>query len=415
MLKFLPVLLSLLVLTLAILSGYLYTKLSSTENALSSSEGDKAALTANLDDTRAELLQTAATLATTESALASTEATLASTKRTLTSTESALRGQLSENLDLQGVNQELSDANAALLADKSAIEEANLVLTASLEDTRAELSQTAATLATTESALNAETDRRRTLARELNGLTIMVGTRDSLEEEVGQLREDKLALDDEIAELSAYIAIIPKPRAGDVKCTGSMEPAITCLDRLTFREVTDDLLLEVGSVATWPEDDYLVLHRIIAIAEGPKEVYYLTKGDNNLRDDDVWLPRSSLLEAVVGIEEGVYNDDFRVNLRQNINDLTDKHHTALSPCSSVLFTGGSCVVSDSQKIAIESTEARLEHVICNAYSFPCFPPPPEIPRPGVSWEYAFPPSVFCSPPPGTRIVQTWGTLPLCTT
>lgn len=367
------------------------------------------------------------TLSNVSTELDSTKATLQSTTDTLAQEQAANAALQGQNASLEGNltqaiadNATLAQANAGLAQDKAVVE-------ANLDDALDAVDEWSAAYTEKELVLAAVNDvlaqTRSNLASaesDLADLQVLVGRKDQVEAElmwldgrVDSSTEELEGLEAEIARLQAQVAIIPKPYADEIACTGSMEPAITCLDRVTFREVTDDLDLAVGNVVTWETDDCylasecLALHRIIAIAEGAGGTYYLTKGDNNPLDDDIWLPRSDLVEAVVGIEKGAASTELRRDLRNKISEITRKYHNALQPCSDVFFTGGSCVLSSSADHTVRSYDGDIEYALCQAYRSFCIPYPVRIESLFSRWTYTFERSVLCTPPHGTRVVQTW--------
>ena len=228
------------------------------------------------------------------------------------------------------------------------------------------------------------------------------GTVASLEGTVASLRAEKVSLED-------AIAIIPRPYNQHILCSGSMEPAMTCLDRVALRDVSDDMDLAVGNVVTFESHNCYfgiavcpTIHRIVAIAEGTGGTYYLTKGDNNLGDDDIWLSRADLAEAVVGIEKNAYSAATRIKQRQRVSDLDSKYKEALRPCMSVIRAGGSCVVSPAANHTIQTFNSDIECALGTRF---CFPHPPF--DSSQWWEYTFERSIVCEPPPSTRVMQTW--------
>lgn len=310
-----------------------------------------------------------------------------------------------EQSSLAATREELGQTEAELATSEGA-----------LATTESELAETEDTLATTQEELKSEKAAVATVAHELRSLQALVGSKDQLESDLETLEADVARVQEQIArvreeirELVAQRAIIPKPYKDEVACTGSMEPAITCLDRITFRKV-GDLDLEVGNVVTFEDGDDLILHRIIAIAESPTETYYLTKGDNNLLDDGLWLRRSELVEVVVGIEKGALANSFRTELRDKVNKLYKGYKDALTPCTEAIHAGGSCVVSNAAKYTIEGFEERVDYVICAAYNpnaswycgLPFFYPVSEW-----QWRYTFEPSIQCTPPSGAQVEQVW--------
>jgi hypothetical protein len=89
-----------------------------------------------------------------------------------------------------------------------------------------------------------------------------------------------------------------------VECvSGSMEPGITCLDRLTvagpaFEDIGIGTII-VTPMCFTPDPDTAVVHRVVAI----RGAEYMTMGDNNGYVDDCWIPFDSVYGYVVDVEK----------------------------------------------------------------------------------------------------------------
>ena len=95
-------------------------------------------------------------------------------------------------------------------------------------------------------------------------------------------------------------------RAG-VACSGSMEPAITCLDEVTI--VTDFNPDEVGSgmviMFESPADGAAILHRVLHAKQESGEYFYRTVGDANPVPDDWWVSESMVTGYVSEVHKNV--------------------------------------------------------------------------------------------------------------
>ena len=253
------------------------------------------------------------------------------------------------------------------------------------------------------------------LKSQVERLETQLGTLEAREK---RQQETLTKLREEIAELISQKAIIPKPVKDGVECTGSMEPAITCLDRVSFLEIGPETDLTVGNVVTFPDpdgDDYSILHRIIAISEQSGEIFYLTKGDNAFFTDEEWLHREDLLEVVTAIEKDAFTDDEELKaLREKVNSLTAAYKKAWGlNCASIVYTGGKCTVSEVDNDTIQDYHRLVDCHIDNYYSpFKrlCFG---SLTPPCFSWyesctvyEYTLEPSVLCNPL-GNLVGATW--------
>ena len=95
-----------------------------------------------------------------------------------------------------------------------------------------------------------------------------------------------------------------------VGCTGSMEPALECKQRVIVQEPTDEAL-EVGDIIgfparacpAFPEAGRGVIHRIVQVKEINGEVAYLPKGDANPGPDPCWVRHSEVKYVVFYITD----------------------------------------------------------------------------------------------------------------
>ena len=393
------------------LSVYLYLELGQRSESLDETRSTLAAS----ESTNAALLVEKAGLEDSLEDANAQNVALAQDNAVLGGNIAILEGNLAEALDaVDSWSAAYDESQGALHASRTAYNE--------LENQHTALEDEFGTLNTQHQTLTSEhtelVGRYNYLREELTELRGLVGNKgqlevdiESLEGTVASLRAERAELEGVIVELQDVIAIIPRPFKESILCSGSMEPAMTCLDRVALRDVSDDLDLAVGNVVTFESNDCyfviavcLTIHRIVAIAEGAGGTYYLTKGDDNLLDDDIWLSRADLVEAVVGIEKNAYSDATRIKRRQEVSDIVDKYKAALSPCMSVIRPGGVCVVSPAANQTIQTFNSDIEHALCTGLCFPNIHPPFD---PSQWWEYTFERSIVCTPPPSTRVVQTW--------
>lgn len=98
---------------------------------------------------------------------------------------------------------------------------------------------------------------------------------------------------------------------GDILCTGSMDPTITCLDSVYVITNPTVESINLGSVIFFDtagtECSFLIktiLHRVIAMKYGEKGIEYRTKGDHNTTPDECWIPFENVWGIVVKVEKG---------------------------------------------------------------------------------------------------------------
>ena len=115
-----------------------------------------------------------------------------------------------------------------------------------------------------------------------------------------------------------------------VACTGSMEPAITCLDEITLLTSFRPEDIQVGAVVALRSsrgDAPGVLHRVIQVVQRDGAYYYWTRGDNVDRPDE--LASEDRIGAVV-VE--VHKDARLENgmMRKAVNAATEAYKAALA-------------------------------------------------------------------------------------
>ncbi|HHY91590.1 MAG TPA: signal peptidase I [Clostridiales bacterium] len=70
--------------------------------------------------------------------------------------------------------------------------------------------------------------------------------------------------------------------------TGSMEPVIKAGDIVLIKRIADEEL-KIGEIIQFRRNGVSVCHRIVAVAEEEKQKRYITKGDNNTKEDSEWV------------------------------------------------------------------------------------------------------------------------------
>ena len=133
-------------------------------------------------------------------------------------------------------------------------------------------------------------------------------------EEASQRKVDELEI--EIKELQEQRRpLILSPGAvssGGFLCTGSMYPAITCLDRGAWLEEFNPEDIVVGATISfspncWEEepDDISTAHRVKEIKVEDGIYYFWPRGDANRADDGCWVHQDNVEGYLIGIEKDV--------------------------------------------------------------------------------------------------------------
>ena len=100
-------------------------------------------------------------------------------------------------------------------------------------------------------------------------------------------------------------------------CTGSMEPAITCLDLMLSQPSPAADMVKVGSIIRVASCDRRFTHRVVEIRETGGQRYYRTQGDASAAHDNCWIPHRDVLGLVVEIQRNVRLQNSR--LRDAVN------------------------------------------------------------------------------------------------
>ena len=271
-------------------------------------------VTSDLDETTATLQKTSQGLAQQEAATTALE----QTNSTLRTDKENLEGYLDEALDR---NRQLASVSVGL--------QSNLT---SLGDQYNRLDAARSTLATKHAELTSDHDalgtqhdnlkldygdlagRHADLTRQHEDLEEMVGTVAELEERIAALE----------TELKPLILGVNSRRRNSFLCTGSMEPAITCLDGATWVTPADPADIVVGTTISFDPDctegqvDWRsTAHRVTAIKVVNGVTYYWPKGDANEFADGCWVPYSDVRGYIVELQTGAHPEN--AYLRDQVN------------------------------------------------------------------------------------------------
>ena len=159
------------------------------------------------------------------------------------------------------------------------------------------------------------------------------GTLEELRVELGELRAERTIL------LETKVSTI------DVRCTGSMNPTITCLDEITEMDPPPPKDIVVGAMIIYRKPvcltvrnsdtgetfstscDYptgwvggsTVLHRVIEVIVGENGEYsYKTQGDNNPEPDNYTVPYGSIVGLVTQIQKNTVS--YKANLHSYVKN-----------------------------------------------------------------------------------------------
>ena len=102
------------------------------------------------------------------------------------------------------------------------------------------------------------------------------------------------------------------------RCTGSMEPFITCLDHALYRPYPAADAIRVGSVISFTSCKLRgVIHRVVQIREVAGKRYYQTKGDANDQADHCWVQYEDIDALIIRVERNMVPEN--AWLRDQVN------------------------------------------------------------------------------------------------
>ena len=275
---------------------HLQSELTTEQETTAALRTDLAAEQQARADVEDELADTQADLTTEQQARADVEDELTDTQADLTAEQQAKAF----------VEDELADTQADLTTEQQAkadVEDELADEQVARADAEEQLADTQADLTAEQRRANAAESRATTIAAELQTLQDAVGALESIQAEIRRLEEERRPL-------------IPDRHSYSPRCTGSMEPVITCLDNVTLLNNIDLEDVVVGAVVDVTlADGSGVLHRIIEIKDGQ----VLTQGDNN-RKHDGWVPLNNVERYMIGLDKNANPGDAWLRERFNTAD-----------------------------------------------------------------------------------------------
>lgn len=266
-----------------------------------------AGATSDLDDATASLQEATQDLGWQEA----TNAALEQTNDTLRADKARLEGYLDNALE----------RNSVLAAEKVAVQ-SDVIAAADrygrLEAEHAELTTAHDDLAGQHDALKSDygdlAARHGDLTRQYQELEGMAGRASELEERIAALE----------VQLEPLVVAVNSKKRDWFRCTGSMEPAITCLDSATWVAPADPADIVVGTTISFDPncfeenvDGRRTAHRVAATKVVNGVTYYWPKGDANERADGCWVPYSNVAGYLVELHRGTHPEN--AALRDQVN------------------------------------------------------------------------------------------------
>ena len=88
-------------------------------------------------------------------------------------------------------------------------------------------------------------------------------------------------------------------------CTGSMEPAVGCLDKVLYQDNVEPADVLVGSIISVESCGKRFTHRVVEIVDTGGQRYYRTKGDALQQVDNCWIRHGDVYGLMVSVEKNV--------------------------------------------------------------------------------------------------------------
>ena len=191
-----------------------------------------------------------------------------------------------------------------------------------------------------------QTSRLQSLEEENRLLTEELARRDSLSEDVTELTRKKTETEQELQRLEEALEALsteyqqlqqtvveleqvpptvePQYILETPLCTGSMEPDISCLDRVKIltnfqpEEIQKDYIIVFEAKDCESLGDGDTMHRVVDIAIDEGRYTFETRGDRSFANDGCWTPASRVLGYVTEIEKDVVPEN--TALRNLVNE-----------------------------------------------------------------------------------------------
>lgn len=266
---------------------------------------------------------------------------LSSTQDALLSTQGDLADQKDNTLAAQEQASDLSDALDETREELSATQQQASDLSDALNETRGELAVTQQQASDLGDALDetryelVDTEQQVSdLHGEIEDLEYQRDLANAryelLEREVGNVVE----VHDEIEELKQELdelkeqrkALIPDTSTRGFTCTGSMEPAITCLDSATWLENFKPEEITVGAVISFPRsacptvrpEGNNIGHRVADIKQVGGAYLFWPRGDNNEEADECWVKAEKVKGYIIELHKDTRPE--RADIRDGVNN-----------------------------------------------------------------------------------------------
>ena len=210
--------------------------------------------------------------------------------------------------------------------------------------------------------MEADRNRLRTeqakLEQDLEDIQYTLDSLSSLEKRIGELEA-------EIDELeSRRKALLVRSEVSEILCTGSMEPALTCLDSVTVLTNFRPEDIVVGSIISFFEDGNTdttpILHRVLERKVENGVYYFWPQSDAADEADGYWVPEDWVEGYVTELHKNSHPEN--AELRNDVLAKEDEYYRAQAHYEAVedevcgdISPGEICYTTDEEEDRLGST------------------------------------------------------------
>ena len=243
---------------------------------------------------------------------------------------------------LQAGRDASAQESAALRASRADLEASfdalgleNAAMNQDLQDSRAESADALARLQIAVGELEGLAQAYNGAQARIDALEGASGTVEALRQRIQDLTTESDSLSRRIAQLHADrqpLLLTPgdTERSG-FRCTGSMEPAISCEDEATWLRAFDPSAITVGTIISYGPPcwggDGRAAHRVLTMEVRDGIRYYWPKGDANREPDGCWVPVTNVDSYLIELHPA--GRPANALLREAVNAARAEHYRTL--------------------------------------------------------------------------------------
>ena len=229
-----------------------------------------------------------------------------------------LAAATARNDELSVTNTGLTDDLAAATARNDELSAINVATASRIQVLDEELKSMVGRLAEVDGKLTAVNVKYNNLVRVTGGLADTTAQLSVLEAEAEQLRDDIKQLQEDRKPLLVDTHI------DGLRCTGSMEPTLTCLDTITLLSNFYAADITVGTIIVFESDPECfeldsIIHRVVDIKTVSGQLHFQTKGDNVPYVDKCWVPAENVEGYAVAVQKNTRPQNERLRSIVNVS------------------------------------------------------------------------------------------------